>query len=132
MCSSDLFMGHRRWLRDDDPWRKRKDLFDGETKPRRRPRTRSGEEIDELLKNWKDCPLPGKKQKAPEPGKKRKLKAPEPLLKVWKTRSIFWDLPYWKIHRVPHSLDVMHITKNVCESLLGTLLNMPEIGRAHV
>ncbi|KAK1670249.1 hypothetical protein QYE76_058408 [Lolium multiflorum] len=24
------------------------------------------------------------------------------------------------------SLDVMHITKNVCESLLGTLLNMPE------
>ena len=29
-------------------------------------------------------------------------------------------------HRVPHSLDVMHITKNVCESVLGTLLNMPE------
>ena len=44
----------------------------------------------------------------------------------WKTRFVFWDLPYWKIHRVPHSLDAMHITKNVCESLLGTLLNMPE------
>ena len=122
--SKTVFMGHRRWLRDDDPWRKRKDLFDGETEPRGRPRTRSGEEIDELLKTWKDCPLSGKKQKAPEPGKKRK--APEPLLKVWKTRSVFWDLPYWKIHRVPHSLDVMHIMKNVCESLLGTLLNMPE------
>ena len=27
---------------------------------------------------------------------------------------------------MPHSLDVMHIRKNVCESLLGTLLNMPE------
>ena len=27
---------------------------------------------------------------------------------------------------MPHSLDIMHITKNVCESLLGTLLNMPE------
>ena len=27
---------------------------------------------------------------------------------------------------MPHSLDVMHIMKNVCESLLGTLLNMPE------
>ena len=35
-------------------------------------------------------------------------------------------MPYWKIHRVPHSIDVMHITKNVCESLLGALLNMPE------
>ena len=87
-------------------------------------RVRGAARIDELLKNWKDCPLSGKKQKAPEPGKKRK--APEPLLKVWKTRSVLWDLPYWKIHRVPHSLDVMHITKNVCESLLGTLLNMPE------
>ena len=113
--SKTVFMGHRRWLRDDDPWRKRKDLFDGQDEPRRRPRTRSGEQIDELLKNWKECPPPGKKRKAPEP-----------LLKVWKTRSVFWDLPYWKILRVPHSLDVMHITKNVCESLLGTLLNMPE------
>jgi hypothetical protein len=27
---------------------------------------------------------------------------------------------------MPHSLDLMHITKNVCESLFGTLLNMPE------
>ena len=109
--SKTVFMGHRRWLCDDDAWRKRKDLFDGETEPRRRPRTRSDEEIDELLKNWKDCPLPGKKQKAPEPGKKRK--APEPLLKVWKTRSVFWDLPYWKIHRVPHSLDVSTSRKRV-------------------
>ena len=67
--SKTVFTGHRRWLRDDDPWRKRKDLFDGETEPRKRPCTRSGEEIDKLLKNWKDCPLPGKKQKAPELGK---------------------------------------------------------------
>jgi hypothetical protein len=36
------------------------------------------------------------------------------------------DLEYWHILSTPHSLDVMHITKNVCESLLGTLLNMPE------
>ena len=65
-----------------------------------------------------------KLERLPLPGKKQKV--PEPLLKVWKMRSVFWDLPYWKIHRVPHSLDVMYITKNVCESLLGTLLNMPE------
>ncbi|KAK1661237.1 hypothetical protein QYE76_049396 [Lolium multiflorum] len=65
--SSTVFMGHRRWLRDEDPWRKRKDLFDGQDEPRRRPRTRSGEQIDELLKNWNECPPPGKKRKAPEP-----------------------------------------------------------------
>ena len=50
----------------------------------------------------------------------------EELDTLWKTPANTWDLPYWKILRVPHSLDVMHITKNVCESLLGTLLNMPE------
>jgi hypothetical protein len=27
---------------------------------------------------------------------------------------------------MPHSLDVMHITKTMYESLLGTLLNMPD------
>ena len=54
--SKTVFMGHRRWLRDDYPWRKHKDLFDGETEPLRPQCTRSGEEIDELLKNWKRVP----------------------------------------------------------------------------
>ena len=45
---------------------------------------------------------------------------------VWKRRSVFWDLPYWKILGMPHCLDVMHITKDICESWLGTALNMPE------
>ena len=43
-----------------------------------------------------------------------------------KTRSVFWDLEYWPNHDTPHCLDQMHITKNVLESLLGTLMNMPE------
>ncbi|KAL5568473.1 hypothetical protein UlMin_025048 [Ulmus minor] len=43
---------------------------------------------------------------------------------VWKKRSIFFDLPYWKDLLVRHNLDVMHIEKNVCESLIGTLLNI--------
>jgi hypothetical protein len=115
-CSpKTVFIGHRRWLRKDDPWRRCKDLFNGKVELQGEPSLRSGDEIDELLTNWPECPASGKKRKAPEP-----------LLKVWKTRSIFWDLPYWKILRTPHSLDVMHITKNVCESLLGNLLNMPD------
>jgi hypothetical protein len=108
-------MGHRRWLGKDDPWRNCKELFDGEVELQRPPCMRSDKEIDEMLKNLKECPTPGKKRKAPTA-----------LMKVWRTRSIFWDLPYWKILHTPHSLDVMHIKKNVCESLLGTLLNMPE------
>ena len=59
------------------------------------------------------------------PGKKRG-KAPEPLLGVWKGKSPFVDLPYYHVLAAPHSLDLMHITKNVCESLLGTIFNMPD------
>ena len=35
-------------------------------------------------------------------------------------------LAYWPILGTPHCLDLMHIMKNVFESLFGTLLNMPE------
>ena len=34
-------------------------------------------------------------------------KASEPLLKVWKTRSVFWDLEYWHKLDTPHCLDQM-------------------------
>ncbi|KAK1650303.1 hypothetical protein QYE76_068108 [Lolium multiflorum] len=110
-----VFQGTRMWLRFDHPWRKRKDLFNGEEELGRAPRPRSGEEISELLENWEECPAPGKKRPRESP-----------LLGVWKARSVFWDLPYWKVLHTPHSLDVMHITKNITESLLGTLMNMPE------
>jgi hypothetical protein len=32
-----MFLGHRRWLRKDDPWRKRKDLFNGKLELRDDP-----------------------------------------------------------------------------------------------
>ncbi|KAM6569721.1 hypothetical protein CsatB_017706 [Cannabis sativa] len=40
-------------------------------------------------------------------------------------KSIFFRLPYWKSLLVRHCLDVMHIEKNVCESIIGTLLDIP-------
>ena len=41
-----------------------------------------------------------------------------------KKRSIFFELPYWKHHLLRHNLDVMHIEKNVCENIVGTILNV--------
>ncbi|VVA39052.1 PREDICTED: transposon, partial [Prunus dulcis] len=32
---------------------------------------------------------------------------------------------YWKYLPVRHALDVMHIEKNVCDSIIGTLLEIP-------
>ena len=43
---------------------------------------------------------------------------------LWTKRRIFFELPYWKVNRLGHNLDVMHIEENVCDNLLGTLLNV--------
>jgi hypothetical protein len=50
---------------------------------------------------------------------------------MWNKQSIFWELLYWKDLDVRHSIDVMHVEKNVCESLLGTLLNKDGKTRDH-
>ena len=39
-------------------------------------------------------------------------------------RSTLWDLEYWKDLDLWHNLDVMHIEKNICDSIIGTLLNI--------
>ncbi|XP_052295778.1 uncharacterized protein LOC127901818 [Citrus sinensis] len=44
---------------------------------------------------------------------------------LYKKRSIFFDLEYWEYLLVRHQLDVMHIEKNVCESIYSTLLQQP-------
>jgi hypothetical protein len=36
----------------------------------------------------------------------------------------FFKLPYWSSLLIRHDLDVMHIEKNICESILGTLLKL--------
>src|SRR3954466_5626000 len=74
------------WLRMHHPWRKRRDLFNDKDELERAPCQRSGEEIQELLENWEECPKPGKKR----------LRV-DPRLGVWKAKSVFLDLKYWKI-----------------------------------
>ena len=42
----------------------------------------------------------------------------------WKKRSIFFQLPYWKTLILRLNLDVMHIEKNICDSIVDTLLSV--------
>jgi hypothetical protein len=44
---------------------------------------------------------------------------------LFKKRSIFWNLTYWKDLMVHRAIDVMHVENNVCEALVGTLLDIP-------
>jgi hypothetical protein len=43
----------------------------------------------------------------------------------WRKKSFFFKLPYWSTLKLRHNLDVMHIEKNICDSILGTLMNIP-------
>ena len=38
-----------------------------------------------------------------------------------KKKSIFWELPYWKVLDVCHAIDVMHLTKDHCINLIAFL-----------
>lgn len=108
-CKKTVFMGHRRSLERDHAYRSMDTQFDGTTE-QRTVRTRfTGHEalskvVNKKIVFGKGIPL--------EKGS-------------WKKKSIFWDLPYWKDLEVRHCLDVMHIEKNVCDSLIGLLLNIP-------
>ena len=42
---------------------------------------------------------------------------------IWNKKSILWELEYWHILVVWHSTDTMHLKKNICESLVGTIMN---------
>ena len=43
----------------------------------------------------------------------------------WRKQNIFYELPYWAKIELKHNLDVMHIEKNICDSLLRTLMGDP-------
>ena len=47
-----------------------------------------------------------------------------PKEQVFKKKSVFWQLPFLEILSVHHCIDVMHVEKNVCEIILGTLLKI--------
>ncbi|CAL2260360.1 unnamed protein product [Prunus armeniaca] len=92
--------------------------------------------IDDLKSLWDG--IGGVRQRAAFNGKPEYGTPPEPLTGeevlhmvedgdrvCWKKKSIFFDLEYWKYLPVRHVLDVMHIEKNVCDSIIGTLLEIP-------
>jgi len=51
---------------------------------------------------------------------------------IWKKKSVFFDLPYCAKLDVRHCIDVIHVEKNVCDSIIGTLLNIKGKTKDHV
>ena len=55
----------------------------------------------------------------------KNAKVPTMMAAFGGKKSIFYNLEYQKHLLVRHQLNVMHIGKNVCESIYGTLLHIP-------
>ncbi|XP_025647606.1 uncharacterized protein [Arachis hypogaea] len=112
------YMGHRRFLASKHRLLKDKS-FDGMKELRTAPGTLSGPDILEKLGNM-EIPF----------GKtiKRRRNDDDP----WTKKSIFFELPYWSTNLLRHNLDVMHIEKNICENIVGTLLNLEGKSKDHL
>jgi hypothetical protein len=111
------YIGHRRYLPLSHKWRNCL-AFDGQRERNVQPGKFTVEEVERELDKVKDV-RPGKQPDMT--GNKRK-RSDGP--KIYTRKSVLWRLPYWKNLKLPHNLDVMHIEKNVCENILGTLLNI--------
>ncbi|XP_003554943.1 uncharacterized protein [Glycine max] len=106
-----VYTRHRRFLKPFHPYRRMKKAFNGTSEIDSAPIPLSGVEVLDRVNNI--TIIYGKTQKKDGSANK-----------IWKKRSIFFDLPYWCDLNVRHCLDVMHVEKNVCDSLVGTLLNI--------
>ncbi|KAI5316563.1 hypothetical protein L3X38_036270 [Prunus dulcis] len=94
------YIGHRKWLPINNPYRRQRADFNGKHEYGTPPEPLNGEEVLHIVENDGDRVC-------------------------WKKKSKFFDLEYWKYLHVRHVLDVMHIQKNVCDSIIGILLEIP-------
>lgn len=113
-------MNHRKYLDLEHKWRFDKKRFNGEVEMGGTPEILTGTDIEELLEGYINH-FGGKPEQ-----KKRKIDSP------LKKKSIFFNLPYWSHNLIRHNLDVMHIEKNVCDNIIGTLLNIARKSKDHV
>jgi hypothetical protein len=114
--NKNVYPGHRRFLTTQHPLRKKskQQHFKGEEDRRPKPPLQSGEDIYDAVKDLDVIFGKG-------PGGQSVPNDANNHVPLWKKKSIFWELPYWKILKVRSAIDVMHVTKNVCVNLLGFL-----------
>jgi hypothetical protein len=79
------------------------------------------EELLAELEKVKDV-RPGKLQSS---GKRKHSDLEGGKVKIWSQMVSLWKLPYLHKLKLRNNLDVMHIEKNICESLIVTILNIP-------
>nr|XP_011459892.1 PREDICTED: uncharacterized protein LOC105350151 [Fragaria vesca subsp. vesca] len=118
-CNKLVFMRHRRGLPRHHPYRRQAAVFDNTVEEDLAAVPLTGEEVLARVKGL-NCEFGKREESTP-----RVRIVDDEDRPCWKKKSIFFQLEYWKDIPVRHNLDVMHIEKNCCDSITGTLLNIP-------
>ncbi|KAM6544118.1 hypothetical protein CsatB_008565 [Cannabis sativa] len=111
------YYGHRHFLPIKHRFRRNKKAY-GTVEKRPPPEELSMEDMFTQMSFIPES-LPGKHESYG--GQKRK-RTEEQV--GWRKKSIFFELPYWANMKLRHNLDVMHVEKNVCDSLVGTIVGL--------
>jgi len=110
-CKKTIYTRHRRFLKPYHSYRRLKKAFNGTPEIEGALEPLAGHEMYDRVKDI--IIVFGKTQRKDHADKN-----------IRKKMSMFFDLPYWTNLNVRHCLNVMHVEKNVCDSLIGTLLNI--------
>nr|ABB47579.1 transposon protein, putative, CACTA, En/Spm sub-class [Oryza sativa Japonica Group] len=117
-----VYMRHRRFLPQRHRYRKMARLFDNTVENDTALVARGGTYVYEITKKIKVVYGKGKKKTV----KRKKADGDNGTASPFKKHSIFFKyLDYWKDLEIRHAIDVMHLEKNVFDSTVGTLLDIP-------
>ncbi|XP_026395725.1 uncharacterized protein LOC113290328 [Papaver somniferum] len=123
------YMGHRRFFPMGHRFRSLTKEFNGNVEYGSPPNPLLGPDILQKLKHiphvfgkqFEDSLMGDRPRKRKE---RESNTATSNMSGNWKKLSIFYELPYWADNILKHNLDIMHTEKNVCDSVIGTLLDM--------
>ncbi|KAM6547332.1 hypothetical protein CsatB_019008 [Cannabis sativa] len=116
------YMGHRRYLCAEHQWRNDKE-YDGTIETRNPPQELTSDEILTKLDGMWKC-RPGKNVDIVKDDQNQMKNAGYQNKTNWRRKSILWELAYWPKLKLRHNLDVMHIEKNICDSVVGTMFSI--------
>ncbi|XP_071677558.1 uncharacterized protein [Lolium perenne] len=97
--NKNVYLGHHRFLPKQHHVRKRGKHFGGEADNRTKPTRPTGEVIYDMVKDLKVIFGKG-------PGGQSIPHDVDGHVPIWKKKSIFWELPYWKFLEVHSAIDL--------------------------
>lgn len=120
-----VYMQYRCFLRKDHPYRSKAEYFDNTVEDGDSPKPWKGDKVFKITKGLK---VVFGKAKTKETNKRKRNDAEEAASAsvLVKKHSIFFKyLLYWPDLEIRHSIDIMHPEKNVFDSTIGALLDIP-------